>query len=69
MRMRVERFLPALSSLRGHRPAQEIRCPAVRKRDMSVPISSSVERSGFTFSLALTELELSAVRLRKELEE
>jgi len=25
----MERRLPALSSLRGHRPAQEIRCPAV----------------------------------------
>src|SRR5579871_1192437 len=39
MRRRVERRLPALSSLRGHMPAQESRCPAVGKRDMSAPIS------------------------------
>ena len=41
LRTRVERRLPALSSLRGHRPAQEIRWPAVGKRDMSTPISAN----------------------------
>lgn len=40
-RSRVERRLPALSSLRGHRPAQEMRWPAVGKRDMSTPISAT----------------------------
>jgi hypothetical protein len=34
--------LPALSSLRGHSPAQEIRYPAVEKRVMSVPISETI---------------------------
>lgn len=34
--------LPALSSLRGHRPAHEIRCPAVGKRLISVPISETM---------------------------
>jgi len=34
LRMRVERRLPALSSFLGHRPAHEIRCPAVGKRLM-----------------------------------
>src|SRR5215831_13158258 len=38
-RRRVDRRLPALSSLRGHRPAQERRCAAVANRPMSVPIS------------------------------
>ena len=37
----VERRLPALSSLRGHKPAQETRWPAVGKRDMSTPISAT----------------------------
>jgi hypothetical protein len=31
LRTCVLRHMPALSSLRGHRPAQEIRCPAVGK--------------------------------------
>jgi hypothetical protein len=38
-RRRVDRRLPALSSLRGHRPAQERRCEAVANLPMSVPIS------------------------------
>src|SRR5215472_668782 len=38
-RRRVDRRLPALSSLRGHRPAQERRCAALANRPMSVPIS------------------------------
>src|SRR3954447_26613680 len=38
-RTRVERRLPALSSLRGHRPAQETRWAGVGKRLMSKPIS------------------------------
>src|SRR4030095_4534937 len=44
-RMRVDRRLPALSSLRGQSPAQEIRCPGVGKRDMSVPISARMTRA------------------------
>ena len=40
LRSLVERRLPALSSLRGHRPAQEIRWAAVGKRAMSTPISA-----------------------------
>src|SRR6516225_8234482 len=40
LRIRVDRRLPALSSFFGHRPAQEIRCPAVGKRLMSRPISA-----------------------------
>src|SRR5512132_1190826 len=43
-RRRVERRLPALSSLRGHRPAHERRCPAVGKRLMSMPISETMIR-------------------------
>src|SRR3954468_13298583 len=39
VRRRVERRLPALSSLRGQSPAQEIRWPAVGKRLMSMLIS------------------------------
>ncbi len=42
LRIRVERRLPALSSFRGHRPAQEIRWPAVGKRLMSMPISATI---------------------------
>src|SRR6516225_2325004 len=38
-RRRVDRRLPALSSLRGHRPAQEHRCAAVANQLMSTPIS------------------------------
>src|SRR6266446_9916605 len=38
-RRRVDRRLPALSSLRGHRPAEERRCAALANRPMSVPIS------------------------------
>src|SRR5215208_7342415 len=41
-RRRVERRLPALSSLRGHRPAQDSRCPALGKRRMAVPISATI---------------------------
>ena len=37
----VLRRLPALSSLRGHRPAQEIRWPESAKRVMSTPISAN----------------------------
>src|SRR5215213_3930395 len=44
-RNRVERRLPALSSLRGHRPAQETRWAAVGKRPMSVPISATMARA------------------------
>jgi hypothetical protein len=40
-----ERRLPALSSLRGHRPAQEIRWPAVGKRLMSRPISARMRQA------------------------
>jgi hypothetical protein len=42
LRIRVERRLPALCSIRGHRPAQEIKCPIVGKRDMSIPISATM---------------------------
>jgi len=38
LRIRVERRLPALSSLQGQSPAQEMRCPAVGKRDMSTTV-------------------------------
>ena len=41
-RTRVERRFPALSSLRGHKPAQETRWPAVGKRDISTPISATM---------------------------
>jgi hypothetical protein len=40
LRIRVDSRLPALSSFFGHRPAQEIKCPAVGKRLMSRPISA-----------------------------
>src|SRR3954452_9755209 len=43
--MRVERRLPALSSLFGHRPAQEIRCPTLGNRLMSSPISATITRA------------------------
>src|SRR6202023_3849634 len=42
---RVERRLPALSSLRGHNPAHETRWPALGKRYMSKPISASRTRA------------------------
>jgi hypothetical protein len=45
LRIRVERRLPALSSFLGHRPAQEIRCPAVGKRLMSRPISARMTQA------------------------
>jgi hypothetical protein len=38
--MRLDPRLPALSSLLGQRPAQEIKCPAVGKRFMSPLISA-----------------------------
>lgn len=41
-RTRVERRFPALSSLRGHSPAQETRWPALGKRVMSMPISATM---------------------------
>ena len=44
-RTRVERRLPALSSLRGHRPAQDMRWPASGKRVMSTPISATITRA------------------------
>jgi hypothetical protein len=37
LRTRVERRWPALSSLRGQKPAHEIKCAAVGKRAMSSP--------------------------------
>jgi hypothetical protein len=40
-RIRVDRRLPALSSERGQKPAREIRCPAILRRDMLVPISAT----------------------------
>src|SRR5262249_9137189 len=48
-RTRVDRRFPALSSLRGHSPAQEIRWAAVGKRVMSTPISAT--RTWATVSL------------------
>ena len=45
LRRRVERRLPALSSLRGHSPAQETRWPAVGNRLMSRPISATMTRA------------------------
>src|SRR5271165_3529638 len=39
LRRRLERFRPALSSSRGHMPAQESRWPAVGKTFISTPIS------------------------------
>src|ERR1700758_2489317 len=45
LRIRVDRRLPALSSFFGHRPAQEIGCPAVGKRLMSRPISARMTRA------------------------
>src|ERR1700730_6468627 len=41
-RRRLDRRLPALSSLRGQRPAQEMRWPSDGKRLMSVPISETI---------------------------
>src|SRR5262249_59001170 len=48
-RTRVERRFPALSSWRGHSPAQETRWAAVGKRVMSMPISAT--RTWATVSL------------------
>lgn len=48
LRIRVERRerrVPALSSFLGHRPAQDIRCPAVAKRVMSRPISARMTQA------------------------
>src|SRR3712207_5690486 len=45
LRSRVERRLPALSSLRGQRPAQDTRWAAVGKRRMSLPISATMARA------------------------
>src|SRR5271156_4962328 len=42
LRTRVLRRLPALSSLRGHKPAHEMRFPGVENRVMSVPISATI---------------------------
>ena len=42
LRILLERRLPALSSLRGQRPAHEIRWPAVGKRLMSMLISEMI---------------------------
>ncbi|AGW93527.1 hypothetical protein N234_26185 [Ralstonia pickettii DTP0602] len=41
LRTCVLRRLPALSSLRGHRPSQDTRWPASEKRVMSRPISAN----------------------------
>src|SRR3989442_16202 len=41
-RTRVERCLPALSSLLGHKPAHETRCAELGNRDMSIPISLTI---------------------------
>src|SRR5688500_12688064 len=42
---REDRRLPALSSWRGHSPAQDTRWPAVGKRLMSRPISARIIRA------------------------
>jgi hypothetical protein len=42
LRIRVERRLPALSSLRGQMQAQETRLASLGKRFMSVPISEMI---------------------------
>jgi len=42
LRTRLDRRLPALSSLRGHIPAQEMRWPSEGNRLMSVPISETI---------------------------
>src|SRR3712207_2778482 len=42
LRTRVERRLPALLSLRGHRPAQEMSWAGLGKRAMSTPISATM---------------------------
>jgi hypothetical protein len=48
VRKRVERPLPALSSLRGHNPPQDTGCPAVGNRLMSQPISDRMIRADNT---------------------
>src|ERR1700747_560478 len=47
-RNRVDRRLPALSSLHGHNPAHDKRCPAVGNRLMSGPISARITRADNT---------------------
>src|SRR6202045_3249223 len=42
LRRRLDRRLPALSSLRGHMPAHEMRCAADGNRLMSIPISETM---------------------------
>src|SRR5215467_2346145 len=62
LRMRVERRLPALSSLRGQMQAQETRLTSLGKRLMSVPISERI-CSAARFLTPGTELNCStAVR-------
>ena len=42
LRRRLDRRLPALSSLRGHMPAHEMRCASEGNRLMSMPISETM---------------------------
>src|SRR5262249_29109127 len=42
LRTRLDRRLPALSSLRGHMQAHEMRCAAEGNRLMSIPISETM---------------------------
>jgi hypothetical protein len=47
LRRRLDRRLPALSSLRGHMQAHEMRCASEGNRLMSIPISETMrERRG-----------------------
>ena len=62
MRRRVERRLPALSSLRGHRQAQDSRWPAVAKRDMSTPISATTTWALTALKPGIVVSSLAAVR-------
>src|SRR5262245_36739300 len=52
-RVRVERRLPALSSRRGQRPAQETRWPAVGKRVISKPISATKTRATVSLTASI----------------
>lgn len=62
-RVRVDRRLPALSSRRGHKPAQEIRWPTVGKRVMSVPISAMSTRAVVSLSPGIVFSRLTAARM------
>src|SRR6516162_1613137 len=65
LRTRLDRRLPALSSLRGHMQAHEMRCAAEGNRLMSIPISETMTWAPRFLKAPAERIEADVARMRE----